>query len=96
MEIPLGNHEVARAIRDPEKAFQVRCLECHDTREIAGIKTKTDADLDNVIGVGTGVMVFANIPICWLFGYQAMRAYKEYVGRLKSGRMRPDHSSPGR
>ncbi len=55
---------------------------------------KTDTDLDNVIGVGTGVMVFANIPICWFFGYQAMRAYKEYVGRLKSGRMGPDHPPP--
>ena len=52
------------------------------------------ADLDNVIGIGTGVMMFANLPIIWLFGYQAMRAYKEYVGRLKSGRMGPDHSAP--
>ncbi len=48
---------------------------------------KTDADLDNLTGVGTAVMLFANIPICWFFGYQAMRAYKEYVGRLKSGQM---------
>ena len=31
---------------------------------------KTDADLDNVTGIGTGVMVLANIPICWFFGYQ--------------------------
>jgi AGCS family alanine or glycine:cation symporter len=55
---------------------------------------KTDTDLDNVTGIGTGVMLFANIPICWFFGYQAMRAYKEYVGRLKSGRMGPDHPPP--
>jgi AGCS family alanine or glycine:cation symporter len=55
---------------------------------------KTDADLDNVLSFGTGVMVIANIPICWLFGYQAMRAYKEYIGRLKSGRMGPDHPPP--
>ncbi len=55
---------------------------------------QTDTDLDNVIGIGTGVMLFANIPICWLFGYQAMRAYKEYVGRLKTGRMGPDHPPP--
>jgi len=55
---------------------------------------KTDADLDNVTGIGTGVMVLANIPICWFFGYQAMRAYKEYIGRLKSGRMGPDHPPP--
>ncbi len=55
---------------------------------------KTDADLDNITGVGTGVMLFANIPICWFFGYQAMKAYKEYIARLKSGRMGPDHPPP--
>ena len=55
---------------------------------------QTDTDLDNAIGVGTGVMVLANIPICWLFGYQAMRAYKDYIARLKSGRMGPDHPPP--
>ncbi|MEJ2173066.1 MAG: amino acid carrier protein [Woeseiaceae bacterium] len=55
---------------------------------------KTDTDLDNVTGIGTAVMLFANIPICWFFGYQAMRAYKEYISRLKSGRMGPDHPPP--
>ncbi len=55
---------------------------------------KTDADLDNITGVGTAVMLFANIPICWFFGYQAMRAYKDYVARLKAGRMGPDHPPP--
>jgi AGCS family alanine or glycine:cation symporter len=55
---------------------------------------KTDADLDNITGVGTAVMLFANIPICWFFGYQAMRAYKDYIARLKSGRMGPDHPPP--
>jgi AGCS family alanine or glycine:cation symporter len=55
---------------------------------------QTDTDLDNAIGVGTGVMVLANIPICWLFGYQAMRAYKDYVARLKSGRMGQGHRPP--
>lgn len=55
---------------------------------------RTDTDLDNITGIGTGVMVLANIPICWFFGYQAMRAYKEYIARLKSGRMGPDHPPP--
>jgi AGCS family alanine or glycine:cation symporter len=40
-------------------------------------------------------MVWANIPITLIFGYQAMRAYKEYIGRLKEGRMGPDHPPPG-
>jgi alanine or glycine:cation symporter, AGCS family len=55
---------------------------------------QTASDLDNVTGIGLGVMMWANIPICWIFGYQAMRAYREYVGRLKSGRMTPDHPRP--
>jgi len=55
---------------------------------------KTDADLDNITGVGTAVMLFANIPICWFFGHQAMKAYKDYIARLKSGRMGPDHPPP--
>jgi AGCS family alanine or glycine:cation symporter len=55
---------------------------------------KTDADLDNMTGVGTAVMLFANIPIMWFFGHQAMKAYKEYIARLKSGSMEPDHPPP--
>jgi AGCS family alanine or glycine:cation symporter len=55
---------------------------------------QTDADLDNVTGVGLGVMMWANIPITLIFGYQAMRAYKEYIGRLKGGGMGPDHPPP--
>ena len=55
---------------------------------------QSDADLDNVTGVGTAVLVIANIPITWFFGYQAMRAYKDYVRRLKAGRMGPDHPPP--
>jgi AGCS family alanine or glycine:cation symporter len=55
---------------------------------------ETDADLDNLTGVGTGVMLFANVPIMWLFGRQAMRAYHNYIARLKAGRMGPDHPPP--
>jgi AGCS family alanine or glycine:cation symporter len=55
---------------------------------------KTDADLDNVIGIGTGIIMFGNIPIIWMFGYQAMRAYKDYIRRLKAGQIGPDHPPP--
>jgi len=54
----------------------------------------TDAQLDNFTGIGTGVMLFANVPIMWLFGRQAMRAYRNYIDRLKAGRMGPDHPPP--
>jgi len=59
----------------------------------AGLIT-TDAELDNLTGIGTGVMLFANIPIMWIFGRQAMRAYRDYMNRLKSGRMGPGHEPP--
>ena len=54
----------------------------------------SDADLDNLTGVGTGVMLWANVPIMWVFGRQAMRAYHNYIDRLKSGKMGPDHPPP--
>jgi len=55
---------------------------------------KTDAQLDNLTGIGTGVMLFANIPIMWLFGREAMRAYKDYIRRLDAGEMDPGHGPP--
>jgi len=55
---------------------------------------KTDTELDNLTGIGTGVMLFANIPIMLLFGSQAMRAYHNYVERLRTGQMGPDHPKP--
>jgi AGCS family alanine or glycine:cation symporter len=54
----------------------------------------TDAELDNLSSLGTGVMLLANVPIMWLFGRQAMLAYHNYVERLKTGRMGPDHPRP--
>ncbi|MGB5209430.1 MAG: amino acid carrier protein [Gammaproteobacteria bacterium] len=59
----------------------------------AGLIT-TNVELDNLTGIGTGVMLFANIPIMWIFGGQAMRAYRNYMARLKSGRMGPGHEPP--
>ena len=55
---------------------------------------QSDADLDNLTGVGTAVLVIANIPILWFFGYQAMRAYKDYIRRLDSGQIGPGHPPP--
>ena len=55
---------------------------------------KTSADLDNLTGIGLGLIIYANLPICWIFGYQAMRAYRDYIARLKDGRMGPDHPPP--
>jgi AGCS family alanine or glycine:cation symporter len=48
---------------------------------------ETDADLDNMTGIGTGVMLFANVPIMWIMGFRAMNAYKAYIAKLKSGQV---------
>jgi len=54
----------------------------------------TTTDLDNLTGIGLGVVIYANLPILWIFGYQAMRAYRDYATRLKDGRIGPDHPPP--
>ena len=49
----------------------------------------TDEELDAVTALGTGVMLFANIPIILIFSRQTMANYHDYVGRLHSGQMQP-------
>lgn len=62
---------------------------------IATLGLVTDEDqLDLWIGIGTGVMLFANIPIMLLLGHQAMKAYHDYMRRFKSGEMDPPHKAP--
>ena len=53
----------------------------------------TDAELDNLTTLGTGVMLWANIPIMLIFGSQVMRAYSSYFKRLKAGEFHP-HAAP--
>ncbi len=55
---------------------------------------KTTAQLDNFTSLGTGVMLWANIPITLFFGYQAMKAYRDYMNRLKNGKMGADFEAP--
>ncbi len=55
---------------------------------------KTGKELDTVTNLGTGLMLVVNMPIMWLFGWQAMRAYKEYIGRFTSGRMKRGEGPP--
>jgi alanine or glycine:cation symporter, AGCS family len=58
----------------------------------AGLITTEEA-LDNLTGLGTGVMLFANIPIIVIFGGRAMRAYRSYVRRLDAGEFE-QHAAP--
>ena len=77
-----------------KSAMPYRIIYCSLTFVATLGHIKTSADLDNMTGIGLGVIIYANLPICWIFGYQAMRAYRDYVGRLKAGRMGPDHPPP--
>ena len=45
----------------------------------------TDAELDMWTTLGLGAMLVANIPIMWIYGPRAMKAYHEYIGKLKRG-----------
>jgi len=55
---------------------------------------RTQDELDLFSTFGTGVMLWANVPIMLLFGPMAMRAYKDYFRRLDSGEMAPAHAAP--
>ena len=46
---------------------------------------KTDAQLDMFTALGTGVMLWANIPIMLVFGNKAMSAYHNYFRRMRKG-----------
>ena len=54
----------------------------------------TSEHLDALTGIGTGFMLWVNIPIMLLFGGEAMRAYKEYKARLDSGAMPRSANAP--
>jgi AGCS family alanine or glycine:cation symporter len=55
---------------------------------------RTDAQLDSLTALGTGVMLWANIPIMLIFGRTAMSAYHRYVARLKSGEFQSERHAP--
>jgi len=54
----------------------------------------TSEHLDALTGIGTGFMLWVNIPIMLLFGGEAMRAWHEYKGRLDSGAMQRSNDPP--
>ncbi len=55
---------------------------------------QTQDELETFMNLGTGVMLWANIPIMLIFGPIAMRAYHEYFRRLREGEMEPPHAAP--
>jgi AGCS family alanine or glycine:cation symporter len=59
----------------------------------AGI-INTEEQLDNITALGTGVMLWVNIPIMLLFGATAMTAYRGYFERLRAGAFDPPPPPP--
>lgn len=55
---------------------------------------ETERELNNFSTLGTGVMLWVNVPIMWIFGYQAIARYKAYIRELKSGRMERNAKIP--
>ncbi len=49
---------------------------------------KTAKEIGNLSDLGTGIMLWANIPIMLLFGFVAMKAYHSYFRRLKDGEIK--------
>ncbi|MAT81694.1 MAG: hypothetical protein CMJ29_08615 [Phycisphaerae bacterium] len=54
----------------------------------AGIVTTTK-EIGNLSDLGTGLMLWVNIPIMLIFGATAMSAWHGYFKRLKSGEIKP-------
>lgn len=47
---------------------------------------RTNEELDAFTNLGTGLMLWANIPIMLVFSSQMMRAYHSYIGNLRDGK----------
>ncbi len=54
----------------------------------------TDKQLDNLSGIGAGLMLLVSLPIIWIFSSQAMRVYKNYIRRLDTGDMGSTQKAP--
>lgn len=49
---------------------------------------RTQSELDILSTMGTGVMLWVNIPVMLIFGNYAMKEYHRYIKRLKHGEFR--------
>ncbi len=60
----------------------------------------TEDEIAGFTDLGTGVMLLANLPICLIFAHITMKAYHNYIKRLKAGEFdqsqnKPDAASSG-
>lgn len=56
---------------------------------VSVLMVRTVTELEAFMNLGTGVMLWANIPIMLVFGPLAMRAYKNYFSRVETGQIDP-------
>ncbi|MCH2136936.1 MAG: amino acid carrier protein [Phycisphaerales bacterium] len=56
---------------------------------------ETTKELGNLTDLGTGVMLWVNIPIMVIFGALAMKSWHGYFARVKSGEIRPTKGDSG-
>ena len=61
---------------------------------IPGLIT-TETELGNLADLGTGFMLWANVPIIVLMGHRAIAAMRDYNRRLDSGAMKPGSKPMG-
>ncbi len=55
---------------------------------------RDERQLENLSDLGTGFMLFANVPIILLMSPLAIRAIRDYFHRLDTGAMDPPHAAP--
>ena len=51
-------------------------------------------DMENLMDLGTGAMLWSNIPIVVCLGFLAVRCLGDYDRRLKAGEFRPHDAPP--
>jgi AGCS family alanine or glycine:cation symporter len=78
----------------PRSVLPFKVLYCALTvvATLPGFVTSAN-ELGNLSDLGTGIMLFANVPIILLMSPQAMRAFRDYFQRLDRGEMEPTDSS---
>lgn len=67
----------------PKSVLPYRVIYCLAILVACSGYIRTDAELDNLTALGTGVMLWANLPILLLFGTETMFEYRSYLRRMR-------------
>ncbi|MHC4211495.1 MAG: alanine:cation symporter family protein, partial [Planctomycetota bacterium] len=61
---------------------------------VAAVWVTDTEDMEALMDLGTGAMLWANMPIVLLMGYVAVREGDRYFKRFKAGEFRPHEAPP--